>query len=132
MKPSHRVGNMLLTGASRALFGFPFNDSQSGMWVFRRNILSSLDVRSGGMAFSQEIKHEAILRGFRCAEAAIEYRQRGGQVKLNATRDGLRNLGQLALHRARSAGNDVRPAVIDLRSPILHVVEERPILETAL
>lgn len=101
MKPSHSVGNRLLTAASRTIFGSPFRDSQSGMWVFRRPIWQHLDVRSGGMEFSQEIKNEAYVKGFRCTEVPIEYRQRGGVVKLNAFRDGTRNFSQLALHRMR-------------------------------
>mgnify|MGYP001168696735 CR=1 FL=1 len=102
MKPSHTIGNLLLTLTSRSLFPGPFRDSQSGMWVFRRRIWSHLDVRSGGMAFSQEIKNEAWLKGFRCAEVPIEYRKRGGVVKLNAFRDGTRNVSQLAAHRLRA------------------------------
>jgi glycosyltransferase involved in cell wall biosynthesis len=107
MKPSHSVGNRLLTAASRSFFGSPFRDSQSGMWVFRRKIWKHLDVRSGGMQFSQEIKNEAYLKGFRCVEVPIEYRQRGGVVKLNALRDGTRNLSQLAMHRMRAERRQV-------------------------
>jgi glycosyltransferase involved in cell wall biosynthesis len=102
MKPSHSVGNRLLTAANRSFFGSPFRDSQSGMWVFRRSIWQHLDVRSGGMPFSQEIKNEAYLKGFRCDEVPIEYRKRGGIVKLNAFRDGTRNISQLAAHRMRA------------------------------
>ena len=102
MKPSHTIGNRVLTATSRSFFPGPFRDSQSGMWVFRREIWSHLDVRSGGMAFSQEIKNEAWLKGFRCAEVPIEYRKRGGVVKLNALRDGTRNVSQLAAHRMRA------------------------------
>jgi glycosyltransferase involved in cell wall biosynthesis len=115
MKSSHRFGNVVLTQSSRALLKLPFMDSQSGMWMFRRRILGSLDLRSPGMAFSQEIKHEAVARGFRCGEVPIDYRPRGGDVKLNPARDGLRNLGQLALHRLRT-DRQSRPAVIDLRA----------------
>lgn len=114
MKPSHLLGNRVLSQTSRALFGFPFRDSQSGMWIFWRRILDSLDVRSGGMSFSQEIKHEAAVRGFRCGEVPIEYRPRGGEVKLNATRDGIRNLGQLAVHRLRTTRTETSPIILDL------------------
>lgn len=107
MKPSHTVGNRLLTAASRSFFGSPFRDSQSGMWVFRRLIWKHLDVRSGGMQFSQEIKNEAYLKGFRCDEVPIEYRRRGGVVKLNALRDGTRNISQLAAHRMRAQRRQV-------------------------
>jgi glycosyltransferase involved in cell wall biosynthesis len=102
MKRSHAVGNWMLTAVSRGFFRTPFCDSQSGMWVFRRSIWDHLDVRSGGMQFSQEIKNEAYLKGFRCDEVPIEYRPRGGTVKLNAFQDGTRNLLQLAGHRARA------------------------------
>ncbi|HEY2272753.1 MAG TPA: glycosyltransferase family 2 protein [Jatrophihabitantaceae bacterium] len=113
MKPSHVLGNRALTSASRSLFRVPFRDSQSGMWIFRRRIWEDLDVRSPGMAFSQEIKHEAAIRGFQCGEIDIEYRPRGGEVKLNAARDGFRNLVQLGVHRARAQRLAAR-AVLDL------------------
>jgi glycosyltransferase involved in cell wall biosynthesis len=104
MKSSHMLANHILTGFSRTLFRSPFRDSQSGMWIFRREILNHLDLRSNGMAFSQEIKHEAYLKGFRCGEVAIEYRIRGGAVKLNAGRDGILNASQLFSHRMRGRG----------------------------
>src|SRR5579862_2092308 len=95
MKRSHALGNHVLSVVSRGLFSSPFRDSQSGMWVFRRWIWPKLDVRSTGMGFSQEIKHEAHVRGLRCGECDIEYRPRGGEVKLNARKDGIDNLKQL-------------------------------------
>jgi glycosyltransferase involved in cell wall biosynthesis len=107
MKPSHAVGNHMLTLASRTLFRSPFRDSQSGMWVFKRSIWNKLDVRSFGMPFSQEIKNEAYINGFRCGEVPIEYRMRGGEVKLNAARDGIRNASQLVAHRARLVSQTV-------------------------
>ena len=116
MKRSHAIGNRALTMASRTLFRSPFRDSQSGMWIFRSRIWSHLDVRSGGMPFSQELKHEAYRLGFACAEVPIEYRPRGGVVKLNATRDGVRNLAQLLTHRARASSGMKR--TIDVRSHV--------------
>ncbi|HEY6793866.1 MAG TPA: hypothetical protein VI248_04200 [Kineosporiaceae bacterium] len=46
MKPSHAVGNHVLSVAARALFGHGFRDSQSGMWILRREVWKGLDVRS--------------------------------------------------------------------------------------
>jgi glycosyltransferase involved in cell wall biosynthesis len=101
MKPSHAVANRALSTLSRSLFRNQVRDSQSGMWVFRRYVWDSLDVRSTGMAFSQEIKNAATTSGFRCLEVPIEYRVRGGEVKLNALPDGMANVVQLFEHRFR-------------------------------
>lgn len=111
MKPSHRVANHALSALSRTLFGNGLRDSQSGMWVFRRYVWSGLDVRSTGMAFSQEIKNSATRAGFRCLEVPIEYRTRGGEAKLNALPDGMANLRQLFEHRFRGPGRrSMKPA----------------------
>ena len=113
MKPSHTLGNVALSFVSSTLFRTPFKDSQSGMWIFRRHVWQHLDVRSGGMSFSQELKNEAFVKRFRCGEVEIEYRPRAGEVKLKAGTDGLRNLLQLLVHKVRAAdgpgcGSDCR------------------------
>jgi glycosyltransferase involved in cell wall biosynthesis len=95
MKPSHIFGNKLLTTMSKILFHSPFVDSQSGMWIFRRDIWDELNVRSSGMSFSQELKIEAHIRGFKCAEVPIKYRTRAGDTKLNIFRDGTKVMFQL-------------------------------------
>jgi hypothetical protein len=55
---------------------------------------------SDGMAFSEEIKIEAIIRkkiGFK--EIYIDYSNRMGEIKLQPWRDGFRNLSFLLLKR---------------------------------
>lgn len=101
MKPSHTVANHALSLVSRKLFKSQMRDSQSGMWVFRRYIWEHLKVTSDGMGFSQEIKNAAVREGFSCMEVPIEYRPRGGEVKLNAFSDGVANVAQLFRHRLR-------------------------------
>lgn len=95
MSPSHIFGNFLLTTVAKILFGAPYIDSQSGMWIFKGEIWDKLDVKSSGMSFSQEIKIEAFIKGFRVAEVPIKYRTRAGKEKLNTIRDGIRTLSQL-------------------------------------
>jgi hypothetical protein len=95
MGVSNRIGNGVLTLTAMLLFFRPIRDSQSGMWVFRRAILDRLRVTSDGMPFSQEIKLEAILRGFRFGESHIAYGARIGEVKLQKWRDGWLNLSFL-------------------------------------
>ena len=92
---TNQLGNWVLTTTSMVLFFKPIRDSQSGMWVFKRSILDRLRVTSDGMPFSQEIKLEAILRGFRFGESHIRYGARIGEVKLQKWRDGWLNLSFL-------------------------------------
>ena len=100
MSTKHKIGNRILSFAMSILFFRWINDSQSGMWVFRRNALERMNLTSDGMAFSEEIKIEAITKkeiGFR--EIFISYSQRVGEIKLMPWRDGFHNL--LFLFRKR-------------------------------
>jgi glycosyltransferase involved in cell wall biosynthesis len=90
MSGMHRFGNKLLTLTSRVLFKVKFHDSQSGMWVFRKECLSKLDLSDDGMPFSEEIKIEAF-RKLRAKEVPIVYRKRVGEVKLSSWKDGWKN-----------------------------------------
>jgi len=99
MNISNRVGNWVLTVAAAVLFFKPIRDSQSGMWVFRRAALGRLRLTSDGMAFSEEIKLEALLRNLRFGEEHIPYGARVGEVKLQKWRDGWRNLTFLVRKR---------------------------------
>ena len=99
MHLSNRLGNWVLTVAAAVLFLKPIRDSQSGMWVFRRSLLDRLRLTSDGMAFSEEIKLEALARGCRFGEAHIPYGARIGEVKLEKWRDGWDNLSFLVRKR---------------------------------
>jgi Glycosyl transferase family 2 len=99
MTPSHVLGNWLLSRITKTLFRWPYKDSQSGMWIFKRYVWHALDVQSSGMPFSQELKIEAFVRGFRCDEVPIDYRARAGKAKLNTITDGLGNISQLVRKR---------------------------------
>lgn len=89
------TGNWVLTAATMLLFWRRILDSQSGMWVFRREILDGLELTSDGMPFSEELKIEAWRKpGLRCREVSVpfSYSDRIGSAKLNLWRDGFRNL----------------------------------------
>jgi dolichol-phosphate hexosyltransferase len=93
MSFKHAVGNLLLSLATSVLFLHWVRDSQSGMWVFRRSILEDMVLESDGMAFSEEIKVEAIRNPrIRFREISIQYSSRLGELKLNPWRDGVQNL----------------------------------------
>lgn len=99
MTTEHRIGNRVLN-VTLALAYHRYvlrlsdgrlRDSQSGMWVFRRHLLERIRLTQDGMAMSEEIKIEALVRGFRVIEVPIRYGERWGAPKLSSYRDGLRN-----------------------------------------
>jgi glycosyltransferase involved in cell wall biosynthesis len=92
MSPLNAFGNYVLTTLIRLLFHFDIRDSQSGMWIVRRNVLKDIMPKSDGMEFSEEIKIRAVLQGKRISEFPIPYRKRKGKEKLKRFRDGLKNL----------------------------------------
>lgn len=93
MSFKHHVGNLILSLAMSILYFRWVRDSQSGMWVFRRSILKNMVLESDSMAFSEEIKIEALKQpNVRFAEINIQYSSRLGEIKLNPWRDGFHNL----------------------------------------
>ena len=92
MSLKHKIGNLILSLATSLLYFRWIRDSQSGMWVFKRSILKKMTLESDGMAFSEEIKIEALKSGARFEEISIQYTSRLGEIKLNPWRDGLYNL----------------------------------------
>jgi len=96
MSFKHRLGNLVLSLTMSILFFRWVRDSQSGMWVLRRSILKDMKLEAGGMAFSEEIKVEAIRNPrIRFGEIYILYSSRLGEKKLNPWRDGFQNLAFL-------------------------------------
>jgi glycosyltransferase involved in cell wall biosynthesis len=93
MSFKHKFGNLVLSLAMSALYFRWVRDSQSGMWVFRRSVLDGMKLISDSMAFSEEIKIEALKNPrVRFQEISIQYSSRLGEIKLNPWRDGFHNL----------------------------------------
>ncbi|MGC8497529.1 MAG: glycosyltransferase family 2 protein [Thermoplasmata archaeon] len=101
MDKTHRLGNAILNFAFLTLYFHKIKDSQSGMWIFKRSLLKKMNLNADGMAFSEEIKVEALKNG-KFMEIPIKYGIRKGQKKLNTFRDGILNL--LFLIRKRFTG----------------------------
>jgi glycosyltransferase involved in cell wall biosynthesis len=100
MSFKNKFGNLVLSLVVSVLFFRWVRDSQSGMWVFRRSILKDMKLVSDGMAFSEEIKIEALRSPkIRFGEISIMYSSRLGETKLNAWRDGFANLAFLLKKR---------------------------------
>jgi len=93
MSFKHKLGNLMLSLAMSMLYLRWVRDSQSGMWVLRRSIINKMQLESDGMAFSEEIKIEALKSSrIRFGEISIQYSSRLGEIKLNPWRDGFYNL----------------------------------------
>jgi len=87
------AGNKIISLIMSLLYFRRIRDSQSGMWIFYKDALKKMDLRSDAMAFSEEIKIEALRNreiGFK--EIPINFSNRAGEKKLDLWRDGWNNL----------------------------------------
>ena len=102
------LGNKCLSLMMSLLYFRRVRDSQSGMWIFYKDALTRMNLESDGMAFSEEIKIEALRNrdiGFK--EIPINYSNRAGEIKLRPWRDGWNNL--LFLFKKRFWRSAARP-----------------------
>jgi len=93
------------------LFWNGIHDSQSGMWVFRKEIMANLKMRPthDGMPLSEEMKINAR-RCFgrkKAVEVSVPYRVRVGDAEINTWGDGFLNFRfffwkRFGLNRTRS------------------------------
>jgi dolichol-phosphate hexosyltransferase len=93
MRGRNVLGNKILTWTTRILWLRWMADSQSGMWVFKGNVLKRIKPVSTGMPFSEEIKLLVVDDPrLRFAEYHVDYHERIGETKLFAWKDGVDNL----------------------------------------
>jgi glycosyltransferase involved in cell wall biosynthesis len=96
MSVKHRFGNLMLAWALRILFLLKIRDSQSGMWIFKKDALNKiqpLESFNNGMPFSEEIKIEMFsAKAVQAKEIPSTLYTRAGEVKLESFRDGWKNL----------------------------------------
>jgi len=88
------TGNRIFNLTILLLYQRHIHDSQSGMWVFKRDILNLVALESNGMPFSQELKLEVFCdKKIRAREVPIQfsYYKRKGESKLSLWKDGVRN-----------------------------------------
>ena len=95
MSLKHRFGNLTLAWTLRTLFLVKIRDSQSGMWIIKRDALSKiqpLETFNDGMPFSEEIKIEMFTnKHIKAKEISSTLSAREGQVKLESFKDGIKN-----------------------------------------
>ena len=105
MSVKHYFGNTVLNWTMRILFLISVHDSQSGMWIFRKDALEKvqpIEEFNDGMPFSEEIKIEMFTnKRVPTKEIASLLRARAGQVKIESFSDGIKNFKFLFLKRVR-------------------------------
>jgi hypothetical protein len=96
MSGLHGFGNWVLSFTARVLFGYGIKDSQSGMWVFRKDIFENQKMRptNDGMPLSEEVKILARkhLGKKKAIEISVPYRERVGEAEIHTWGDGWKNL----------------------------------------
>lgn len=104
MPPLHRyLGNPILTGVGRLLFGSPCGDFHCGLRGFSKVAITELDLRTTGMEFASEMVVKATLQKMRIAEVptTLSPDGRSRPPHLRSWRDGWRHLRFLLLYSPR-------------------------------
>ncbi|MGC5037484.1 glycosyltransferase family 2 protein [Streptomyces sp. DT190] len=125
-RAGHAVGNKVLTGAVRSLFGNDVTDMLSGYRVFSRRFVKSFPALAREFETETEMTIHALHLRLPTAEVPVEYRVRpaGGESKLRTYRDGwriLRVILDLARRERPSLVHTVIAGVLALVSVILGI-----------
>jgi glycosyltransferase involved in cell wall biosynthesis len=128
-RDGHRIGNRLLTGTVRLIFGNGVEDMLSGYKVLSRRFVKSFPVLSNGFDIETELAIHALELAMPIARLEGDYRARpaGSESKLRTYRDGFRVLrmiirllrnerplaffGALALIAFACAGTLIEPVI---------------------
>ncbi len=97
------LGNPVLSFLGRLFFGSKIGDFHCGLRAFRRDMLSTLDLRSNGMEFASEMVVKAALNELRVSEVptTLSPALRSRKPHLRPWRDGWRHLRFLLLFSPR-------------------------------
>jgi glycosyltransferase involved in cell wall biosynthesis len=86
------IGNPILSGMFRILFGTKIKDIHCGMRAITKEAYNKLDLKTGGMEFASEMVASAIKHKLKIAEIPINYYPRIGKSKLHPIRDAWRHI----------------------------------------
>jgi glycosyltransferase involved in cell wall biosynthesis/uncharacterized membrane protein YidH (DUF202 family) len=97
------LGNPVLTGVGRILFGSRCRDFHCGLRGFKRASILALDLQTTGMEFASEMVVKATLHDLRIAEVPTTLRPDGRSraPHLRSWRDGWRHLRFLLMYSPR-------------------------------
>jgi hypothetical protein len=97
------LGNPVLTGIGRLLFGSPCGDFHCGLRGFDKAAIAGLGLRTLGMEFASEMVVRATLHGLRIGEVPTTLKKDGRSrpPHLRSWRDGWRHLRFLLMYSPR-------------------------------
>jgi glycosyltransferase involved in cell wall biosynthesis len=76
MRWLNRMGNLVMTGASRALYGVQLSDLMTCYKMYRRPLIDGLRIRANGFDFEAEFTARLAQRGARFAEVPVSFHGR--------------------------------------------------------
>ena len=97
--PNRYIGNPILSGILRILFGTYISDSHCGMRSFTAEAYKRMNLKTTGMEFASEMVIKAVQSELKILEIPITYHPRGGESKLNAIRDAWRHIRFMIKHK---------------------------------
>ncbi len=92
------IGNPVLSGILRWMYGTTVSDAHCGIRAFTREAYERMQLRTPGMEFASEMVVNASRAGLKIAEVPITYYPREGESKLHSLRDGWRHLRFMLLY----------------------------------
>ena len=73
MRWLNRMGNRVMTGAARALFGVKVSDLMTCYKMYRASLIDGLNIRANGFDFEAEFTARLAQRGARFAEVPVSF-----------------------------------------------------------
>lgn len=105
MRWLNRMGNQVMTGAARALYGVQMTDLMTCYKMYRASLLTGLTIRANGFDFEAEFTARLAQRGARFAEVPVSFSGRTFEEgkKIRAF-DAVRVMRELVRCRVTGAG----------------------------
>ena len=96
-RPGHKLGNRVLSGLVRSIFGRGSSDMLSGYRVFSRRFVKTFPMMSRGFEIETELTVHSLELDMPTAEVPGHFKDRaeGSESKLNSIRDGVRILSTI-------------------------------------
>ncbi len=92
MSFSHFVGNLILTLATKLLFGTSISDMMTGYKCFRKKVLQHVKFEADRFEIEPDITGKVLKAGYKIVEVPIDYlRRQYGSAKINFL-DGIKSL----------------------------------------